>query len=98
MDDMKKFYKVFTIVLGIIIAIITVNIFINIRNSKNNKYIPKEYNNIIILKKGDSYELNNKINWILIKDSVGSIRRVPCYDQMIYDWLNEGDSIKNIKF
>ena len=94
----KLFYKIFTITTGLTLLILAIIQNINAAKINNNVYVPKEYNNIIILKKGDSYELNNKINWILIKDSVGSIRRVPCYDQMIYDWLNEGDSIKNIKF
>ena len=95
----------YTFILGIIIVLSISGTFFYIIFSADNsiKFETKEYENIIILKKGSSYELNkaNKrinVDWVLIQDSLGKIRRVPCSDKMIFEWINEGDTIKNIEF
>lgn len=88
------------IIINIFVFIFTAigtKIFMDIKYNNESNNI-KQYENIVILKKGNSIENNNIIDWVLIQDSVGSIRRVPCYDKMIFDWINEGDSIKNIQF
>lgn len=95
----------FTFILGTIIVLLISGAFFYIIFSADNsiKFEIKEYENIIILKKGSSYELNkaNKhinVDWVLIQDSLGKIRRVPCSDKMIFEWVNEGDTISNIEF
>ena len=97
----------YTFILGVIIVLLIniacLVIFYKASDDSIKPFEIKEYENIIILKKGNSYELtkSNKhinVDWILIQDSIGKIRRVPCSDKMIFEWINEGDTIKNIEF
>lgn len=97
----------YTFILGTIIVLLISGAFFYIIFSKMSdnsiKIETKEYENIIVLKKGSSYELNKSngrinVDWVLIQDSLKKIRRVPCSDKMIFEWINEGDTIKNIEF